>query len=309
MKVGVTGGTGFIGQYLVQEYGDSYDFIVPTRQKSFASLSAKAEYVSVNYEKEELRNIFAECDAVVHLGGYVMHGMDYSLETDVYVDNVTFSSNVFAVCRDLNIKNVINASSVAVYDQLGETPVKEEDPCQPNSVYGIMKITVEKLAELYNRRYGFYIKSFRFGQGIGFQKEMDLTQFWTILLKHSLEGKPIPMYGLGKTGRDVIYVKDMAAAIISGLQHPEARGCFNIGTGHICSNKELAETYCKVFHNEGGLVFLRDKEETGIRTCMDCRKAEEELGFTARYNTLKMVRDIKAEYEKYTMDGNMVRFY
>ena len=89
----------------------------------------------------------------------------------------------------------------------------------------------------------------------------------------------------------------MAAAIIAGLNAPMISGYFNIGTGHICSNIEIAEVFCKVFNNQKGIVFLKDEQETGIRTCMDCKKAKEELQFIPQYNVLEFVQDIKKEYK------------
>ena len=311
MRVGVTGGTGFIGQYLIRDYGNQIDFVVPTQRKLYDELQPKAEYIYTDYDKEGFKRVFSDCDAVVHLGGKVMHGMSYDINKDVvaYMNNIKMSDDVFCACKELNIKNIINASSVAVYDQIDEIPVKETDPCQPNSVYGIMKITVEKLAELYNRRYGLKIKSYRFAQGLGFQAKMDKTQFWTILLKNSIEGKAIPLYGLGITGRDIIYVKDMTASIITGLGYPEISGCFNIGMEHICSNKEIAEAYCRTFDNKKGIAYLTDKQETGIRTCMNCEKAREILKFTPQYDVIGLVQDIKEEYEKYIgSDKEMIYF-
>lgn len=309
MKVAITGGTGFIGQYLIRDYGDQVDFIVPTQRRMFDRLSQKAEYIQVNYNKEGFKKAFAGCDAVVHLGGRVMHGMSYELDTDLYISNITISENVFCACKELKIENIINASSVAVYDQIDEEPMEENAPCQPNSIYGIIKIAVEKLAELYNRRYGLKIKTFRFAQGIGIQSQMDIKQFWTILLINSIEKRPIPIWGSGKTGRDIIYVKDMAAAIISGLQHPTCSGIFNIGTEYICSNKEIAEAFCNVFHNTEGIIYLKDKQETGIRTCMNCQKARDVLKFSPQFNILKLVQDIKNEYEEYIRCGNSIEFY
>lgn len=309
MRVAVTGGTGFIGQYLIEGYGDKIDFVVPTRQKTYADLAPKAEYICVKYDKEGFKNVFAGCDAVVHLGGQVMHGMSYDLSTDPYIGNITFSGNVFEACKELDIKNIISASSVAVYDQMNATMVEESAPCQPNSIYGIMKIAIEKLAELYNRRYGLKIKTYRFAQGIGIQSKMDVKQFWSILLKNSIEKVAIPLYGTGKTGRDIIYVKDMALAIVTGLQHTIHSGVYNIGTEHICSNREIAEAYCKVFDNKEGIVFLRDKKETGIRTCMNCQKAKNELHFVPQYDVIQMVLDIKSEYERRNRQGNAIKFY
>lgn len=311
MKVGITGGTGFIGQYLIRDYGEQIDFVVPTHQKRFDGLQPEAKYISIDYNKEEFKSVFGDCDAVVHLGSKVMHGMSYDISKDVvdYMNNIKFSDDVFCACRELGIKNVINASSVAVYDQMDEIPMKETAPCQPNSVYGIMKIAVERLAELYNRRYGMKIKSYRFGQGLGFQTKMDKNQFWTILLKNSIEGKAIPLYGSGITGRDVIYVKDMTASIIAGLGCPIVSGCFNIGMGYICSNREIAEAFCKVFNNIEGIVYLKDKQETMIRTCMNCEKAKTILHFTPKFDVIDMVKDIKKEYEKYKKAGNKVTFF
>ena len=100
----------------------------------------------------------------------------------------------------------------------------------------------------------------------------------------------------------------MVAAIVAGLQHPTITGCFNIGTGHICTNKEIAEAYCKVFNNEKGIVFLKEKQETGIRTCMNCQKAKEQLQFVSKYNVLELVQDIKNEYEKYIEKGNCIEY-
>lgn len=298
MKVGVTGGTGFIGQALIQEYAHIYDFRVVTSRADTAGLAPFAEYVRLPYDREGFKAAFQGCDAVVHLGGTVMHGLDNTVSMRPYLENISLAESVFSLCSEMSIKNVINASSVAVYDQIGETPVRESDPLQPNSAYGIAKIAVEKLAELYNRKYGMMIKSLRFGQGLGYQKHMEPGRFWTILLENSLRGEPIPVWGSGLTGRDVIYVKDMACAVHAALQCPESSGCYNIGTGHICTNLELAETYCRVFSNPGGIKFIPTERESMIRTCMDCSKADRELHFKARYGVQEMIEDLKREYER-----------
>ena len=295
MRIGLTGGTGFIGQYLIRDYSSEFEFVAPTSRKDFSGLEQGCEYIASDYSKSSFLRVFDGCDAVIHLGSQVMHGLDAAIEPGVYLPNIPLANDVFSACRELGIKNIVNASSVAVYQQINERPTVETDPCYPNSVYGIMKITVEKLAALYNAKYDMAIKSLRYGQGIGWNPRHKANGFWGILLDHCVSGSPIPIWGEGRTGRDVIYVKDMAYAAICAVGHPEARGEYNIGTQHICSNREIAEIYCVVFHNEAGLTFVPNTKEPGIRTCMDCSKAARELGYTAQYTIRQAVEDIYRE--------------
>ncbi|MEE1079267.1 MAG: NAD(P)-dependent oxidoreductase [Agathobacter sp.] len=294
MKVALTGGTGFIGQYLVKEYGDKYEFVVPTRRKEFDGFSTNAQYVHVDEDCEWV-SVFDGCEAVIHLASNVMCGMDYNLNTRDYIGNIALSERVFDACHRLGIDNVVNASSVAVYDQIDEKPMDENAPCQPNSIYGVMKLAVEKIAEIYNRRYEMKIKSLRLAQGAGISDKMDPSSFWTMLITYPYSGKAIPVYGEGKTGRDVIYVKDMAHGLICALEHKDESGVFNIGTGKVTSNIELAKTFAKVFGNKDGVVYV-NHEENAIRTCMDISKAKKVLGFEPQYDLLKMAEDMKQEY-------------
>lgn len=296
-RIGVTGGTGFIGQYMIKEFGSDYDFVVATSRTDYSLLAPHAHYVYCEYNSSGFQEVFKNCDAVIHLGGHVMHGMDSDVNVTPYLPNIELANDVFMACKNLGITNIVNASSVAVYEQINEIPVREDGALYPNSVYGITKIAIEKLAELYNRRYGLRIKSLRYGQGIGFSQNKKMDRFWSILLNNCIENEPIPIWGRGITGRDVIYVKDMGYAAICAINHPEKSGEFNIGTQYIATNLEIAETYCKVFDNEQGVEFVPHTKETGIRTCMDCTKARNELGFVPRYKSLQsMIEDIKKEH-------------
>lgn len=70
MKIGVTGGTGFIGQYLLKEYSGENEFVVITSRGSCEDLyiNSNIEYITGNYNQDEFEKCFIDCDAVVHLG-------------------------------------------------------------------------------------------------------------------------------------------------------------------------------------------------------------------------------------------------
>lgn len=298
MRIGITGATGFIGQYLVDMYGDKYEFIAITSKENTDKYCKLVKYIKAEYSVGNFERIFRGCDAVIHLGGKVMYGMDSSMEVSGYVDNLELCENLFRACKNIGIKNVVFTSSVAVYDQLNPNPVNEQGICQPNSMYGVMKVAAEKIAEIYNRRYDMHIKILRVSQVLGLRDKLDTSQFWDKLLVDASNKRPLCVYGKGITGRDVIYVKDVARALMAAVQKDNLRGVYNIGTGHVCTNFELAETYNRVFNSTAGVELLSEKKETGIQTCMDCSRAKQELGFEPEYNVELMVRDIKKIYCK-----------
>ena len=298
-RIGVTGGTGFIGRYLLRDYADQYDFVCATSQAAPRKPVPGVEYRQSDYSKESFCLIFQGCDAIAHLGGHVMKGLDKEIHVAPYVPNLTLAESVFHAARTLGIQNVVNASSVAVYKHLDDQPTKETDPCFPGSVYGIIKLAVEKLSDLFNKRYDLRIKSLRFGQGLGIPDNIDSGRFWSVVLKNCLDGKPVPIWeDVENNGRDLIYVKDMALAVVKALEHPELTGCFNIGTGRLTTNIEVAKAYCDVFHNQAGLKMVPYDKVIVDRAWMDCSKAKSELGFTPQYDLLSMVRDIRTELER-----------
>lgn len=302
-KIAITGGTGFIGQYLIEQYGDDIHFVVPTSKKDTSGYSKKAEYVYSDYSLESFYDVFRGCMAVIHLGGKVMNGMDYDLKTEAYSQNLSLCEKVFMACKNQRISNVVFSSSVAVYDQRNDNPVDESAFCQPNSMYGIMKIAAEKLAELFNRRYDMNIKILRIAQVLGVHDTICQNSFWDTMLVKCLKKEKITIFGEGKTGRDVIYVKDVADALVLAVRKTSFSGIVNIGSGAIASNKDIAEAFCKAFGLNNNLEFNRNASESGIRTFMNCQRAKDELGFSAKYSLEEMSKDMKVIFTKKYSDG------
>lgn len=298
MLIAITGGTGFLGQTIIKMYGNEYNFIVLSRNKIYESLQNNEKYITVNYEsKDELKKALFNCDAVIHLGASVMHDMDSDVFLSKYINNLTFSDNLFSVCRELGIKNIVNASSAAVYGTNVNKAYTEEDLCFPNSCYGLIKHAAEDLAYLYNQNYGMKIKSLRYGKILGYWDMTSSKSFWGILLNNCINKETIPVWGSGQTGRDVLYVKDASYATMSAILRSECKGVFNIGSGRVASNEEIAKKYCDVFDNAAGIKYIPMESEKIVRTSLDCSKAKREIGFSIRFGLEDMIHDIKKEYD------------
>lgn len=300
MRVGVTGGTGFIGQYLIRDYGESYDFVVPVRDKSISNkVKEDKRFVECDYTVDGLKKVLDGCDAVIHLAGKCMHENSKTIKMQDYLPTIIVSSNVFEACREIEIKNIVYASSRAVWSEQAEPDVlNESESPRPGNEYGVSKLCGEVLAEFYNDNYGMKIKSYRIVEvcGLNLSQGM-LNPFWKVLLTASVEKRVIPIYGIGIAGRDLIYVKDVTRALIVGLDK-DVKGIYNIGCGRITTNMEIAEAFCKIFKNEGGIELHPEKKEGGTTKCLDVEKAKRELGFEAGYDLLHIVDDIKKEYDR-----------
>lgn len=301
MRVGVTGGTGFIGQYLLRDYGEDYDFVVPVRDKSKVIKNrTNIRLVESDYTADSLKNVLQDCDAVIHLAAKGMPKNRNPLKMEDYLPNITASVSIFEACREIGITNIISASSKAVWsEQAGSVLLDESEAPRPRDEYGVSKLCSEVFAEFYSDRYGMKIKNYRMGEvcGLDLSRGM-LNPFWSVLLNESLKGKPIPIYGQGIGGRDLIYVKDVTRALIAGL-NKDVKGIYNIGSGRINKNMEIAEAFCKVFKNESGIKLYPEREEWGTTKCLNVEKAKRELGFEASYDLLRIVEDIKKEYDEY----------
>ena len=296
-KIGVTGGTGFIGQYLLRHCADRFECAVVTSgsggRKRFDHPNIR--YIVSDYSEESLHEAFAGCDAIVHLGAK-RSDADSEKAFSNYQGNLLFSESVFRTARDLGITNVVNISSTAVYGYDMKPPFSEDAAVSPLSFYGACKRSIELIAALYNKKFGMRIKSLRLAQVIGEGERGGYML--TIFKDRCREGLPLNVYGHGRAGREYVYVRDVVRAIETAMDHPDSMGAFNIGMGVFTSNLELAETYCDVFENKAGCVLLTDKPETVFDYRMDVDKARRELGFACEYDLRSAIADVRRTLEE-----------
>ena len=299
MRIAVTGGSGFIGQYFIRDYGSAYECVVPVRDTSkMLKKAGNITYLKSDYSFHSLMQIFSGCEAVIHLAGQ----KNLSTQTQC-MENIQFSSNVFEACKELQIGNIINVSSRAVWGNerfsAGESINEVETP-KPDNMYGLSKLCVETLADYYNRTYGMHIKSYRMGEVCGLDLKKGMTHiFWKNLLEVSVANQPIPIYGTGAGGRDLIYIKDVIRALDVGLKAKDVSGIFHIGRGAVLTNLEIAQEFCRIFLNQAGICLQTEKDDGGTKWHLDVQKAKQILDYETRYDLKSMVEDIKVEYLKF----------
>jgi len=213
-----------------------------------------------------------------------------------YLENISIASNVFEACVKTNISNIVNLSTIGVYNSEESVPWSENTVANPMTYYGISKLCIEKVAHYYNSKFNLCIKNLRLAQvlGPGERKGFMLSVF----LSKALKKETLQLYGMGKGARDYIYVKDVISAINSAINHPQAQGLFNIGSNKSISHRKLAETINEVFDNKDNLELLLDKIEDTTEYRMSSDKSIDELNYCSKFTLKTALEDMKKYYEE-----------
>ena len=281
-EIAITGGTGFIGQYFIRRACSNGDIHIKclSSQYDFNRYysNENVKYVHCGIDQESVARSISDCDTVIHLGSVVpnpeMHKQRLLTECS---ENIVYTTNLLNACKECGINNVVFASSISVYDNKQTTPCVETQRCDPQTLYGVTKLAIEKIAGLYNCLYGMNVKSLRISQVIGARKTIKRPVL-NMLYENCIRAVPVTVFGTGTTAQDYIYVKDVAEAVIKAAAQEDTAGEFNIGLGREISVNELAEAYCQAFNNPAGIIHDQTKEERIIHWSMDIRKAEDQLG-------------------------------
>ena len=180
MRILIIGSEGFIGKncrdyFLSLNYTVSCCDIVEKSEENYFRLTSTAP---------DFDSVFQFCLPDVCINASGSADVSFSIEHP----EKDFELNVKNVGRILEaIKNriptcrFINISSAAVYGNPKSLPIKESDPTNPLSPYGINKLKSEKLLNEYFQKYGLRTCSLRIfsAYGPGLKKQL----FWDIYQK------------------------------------------------------------------------------------------------------------------------------
>lgn len=290
MRVAITGGTGFIGGWLLRALDTSMNVTVLGREKRRKKVvvdDKEFKYIYTDYSESDLVKKLKGSEVLIHLAATRVGSSSF----EPYLENIAISQSLFEACNQNNIANVVCLSSISVYSDRNTLPWQEDEYVAPLSFYGISKVSMENLAEYYNLTQAMKIKSLRVAQVVGYgeRKGFMLMNF----INQAFNNETLKVYGEGAGKREYIYVKDIVEAILHSVQQPDIKGVFNIGTGANTSHHELAKMINSVFNNENNLEFVRGIKEDKTILLMDNQKAKQQLGWEPKWSLGAALEDIR----------------
>ncbi len=284
MKILVTGGAGFIGSNLVDELieeGHRVTVIDDMSSGERAYLNPKAEFYEMDILSGGLRDILRKGNFshVIHLAAQisVVRSLDDPV-LDARV-NIVGGVNLLENCRRFGVKKFIYGNSGgAMSGDQNSLPMKETDPVNPESPYGVSKHTLEDYLILYNKLYGMNYVSLRYPNVYGPRQDSSGEGgVVAIFCNKLLNDEPPVIFGDGEQTRDFIYVTDVVNATVMALE--KGRGEFNISTNRETSVNELYRLLLEISGRDMEPVHANERRGEVRRSVLENSRAIERLGW------------------------------
>jgi len=247
----VTGGAGFIGSHVVDELLHlGFDVVVVDNFLSGAYENLPDHPKLSVIEKDvldcQVSDFPASIDGVVHLAARPSVVDSWVCPLAVHQANLSSTVAVIELCQKLDVSRIVFASSAAVYGNQEVVPVSEDIRPNPQSPYGLHKLTGESYLQLFCQYSGFSAVSLRFFNVFGPRQQpgSPYSGIISLLLDAMRLQRPFTIYGDGEQTRDFIYVKDVAGFISQALQQSVPGGentVLNIGSGKQVSINRLVD--------------------------------------------------------------------
>lgn len=312
----VTGATGFIGRYLVDQLvEDGVEVVATGRSERGKAYYKKAgiPFVQLDITKEEdFEKLPKEnVDAAVHLAALLSIDIAKWKPKDYLMTNALGTYNVLEYCRKSNVKKIIYAMTHSDVNRAKEVVITEKTPKQFGSTIGsgntlpyiVSKIAAMNFIEVYAKEARIHGIILRFPgiRGYGSRDTYYNCVFHRFIQK-AIKSEPIEIWGEHKTVRDLVYIKDVVAAIIGALKSEKASGLYNIGSGKGMTIEDEARAIIEVFSppdNPSKLIYRPDIEEVRKRSYIfDISKAKRDFGYSPKYSYEEALRDYKKEMKR-----------
>ena len=246
----VTGGAGFIGSHIVEALVAEgaavrvFDNLATGHRENLDPVKGRYEWFGNDIrDTAALAAAMKGVDYVFHEAAMVSVPLSVEKPRECHEVNATGTLNVLLAAREAGVKRVVMAATAAAYGNNPELPKRESMRPEPESPYGLTKVTGEYYLRTFALLYGLQTVALRYFNVYGPRQDPKsmysgvISKFVDVL---TAGGTPT-IFGDGGQTRDFVFVKDVVQANLKAMQGKRVGTgeIINVGTGRAVSLLDL----------------------------------------------------------------------
>lgn len=261
-KVGVTGGGGFIGTYVCEELlSRGYTPVIMDRQDKKNYIDGCEFFLGDVQDEVAMTEFAAHVDGLIHLAACL------GTQETIRNPRPAARTNLFG---GLNFLEAVAQYDIpGVYIAVGNYWM--------NNPYSITKNMIERFTHMYNKDRGTRVNIVRAVNAYGPRQSVaapfgssKVRKITPSFVCRALTNKPIEIYGDGQNISDMVYVGDVAKALVNALEQADKGNIFHeaveCGPRESHTVKEVAELIIKLADSKSEIRHLpmRPGEQAGV---------------------------------------------
>jgi GDP-L-fucose synthase len=300
-RVFVTGGSGFLGGYVVDRLRGEGAHVAAPRRAECDLLDPDAIDQALARHRPDL---------IIHLAATVGGiGANQREPGRFFYENMLMGVQLIEAARRHHVAKTVVAGTVCAYPKHTPVPFREADiwngyPEETNAPYGVAKKALLVQLQAYRQQYGmngiFLIPVNLYGPHDTFDPAR--SHVIPALIRKLVEARrsnapAVEVWGTGRASREFLFVEDCARAVVLAAERYDAPDPVNIGAGAEISIAELATLIANLCGYRGELTFNADLPDGQPRRSLDVSRAEAAFGFRATTSLRDGLRRTIAWYE------------
>ncbi len=281
MKIAVTGASGQLGSYLLDELSRKNEVVgLDIRPTQYAAHKAMVQRADVRKPKT-VTSWLKDVDAVIHCAAQV--SVENSIKDPMgdLDTNLRGTLCMLEACKEMGVRRMVYISTAAVYGDPIKVPIDESHPKRPKSFYGASKASAEDYVRVFSETKGLehmIIRPFNF-----YSHRADPANPYsgviTRFVNMAVAGKPLTVEGDGEQTRDFLHATDVSAMVIKAAFSNVKNETLNCGSGKGTSINQLAEAVVRVSPKKVKIVHIAPRLGDIRHSVAEVSKAKELLDF------------------------------
>ncbi len=289
----VTGGAGFIGSHIVEALvadGASvrvFDNLATGHRENLDGVKGRVSLIEADIrDTDALATAMRGVEFVFHEAAMVSVPLSCEKPRECHEVNATGTLNVLLAAREAGVRRVVMASTAAAYGNNPELPKREGMRPEPESPYGLTKVTGEYYLRSFAQLYGLQTLALRYFNVYG--PRQDPKSMYSGVISKFVEvltaGGTPTVFGDGRQTRDFVFVKDVVQANLKAMQARalEPGEVVNVGTGKAVSLLELLAVLGELTGRDATPTFGPARAGDVQHSLADIGQARQRLGYEPR---------------------------